>query len=466
MARLLIIDDDPQICQLLTLMAQDMGHEATEATTLEHGLSLSLSNDYDLILLDLEFPQGNGLQVLPDLLKVPSKPEVIIITGSGVKGAELAFKYGAWDYVQKPFFMQELSLPISRALQYREEKETAKTPVTLKRSGIIGSSQAINSCLESVAKASVTEASVLITGETGTGKELFAKAIHENSRRSSSNFIVVDCGSLPETLAESILFGYEKGAFTGADKKREGLLEQTEGGTLFLDEIGDLPFNIQKSLLRALQEKSIRPLGAKQELSVDFRLVAATNRNLDKMVKESSFREDLLFRIRAIEIRLPSLRDRSEDIQEITINKIHRLCQQYGMGIKGISHEFLEILNAQNWPGNVRELINVLEYSLASAGQDPTLIPKHIPYQYRTAILKNGSFNINGDVNPGVETKELDHNEFPSLAEYRNRIEKNYLHLLLGKVKGDRDEACILSGMSQSQLYALLKKHKLSRFRP
>jgi DNA-binding NtrC family response regulator len=466
MARLLIIDDDPRICHFLTQMGNNMGHEVAEAKTLEMGLSNALGNDYDLILLDLRFPEGNGLQILPELLKAPSKPEVIIITGSGDQGAELAFKYGAWDYVQKPFFMQEISLTISRALQYRQEKETARTPVTLKHAGIIGSSPAINDCLASVAKASITDASVLITGETGTGKELFARAIHENSRRSSKNFIVVDCGALPETLAESILFGHEKGAFTGADRKREGLLEQVEGGTLFLDEIGDLPFNIQKSLLRALQEKNIRPLGAKQEVTVDFRLVAATNRELDKMVKENTFREDLLFRIRAIEIVLPPLRDRKEDIQEITINKIQRLCQQYGMEIKGISHEFLEILSAQSWPGNVRELINVLEHALASAGQDPTLIPKHIPYKYRAVMIKSDLPRLNGETPAGIDPADDSDNGFPSLTEYRNKFEKDYLRRLLNKVKGDRSRASALSGISQSQLYALLKKYNLSRFKP
>jgi two-component system, NtrC family, response regulator len=465
MARLLIIDDDPEICRVLMNLAESMGHEAFEAQTLETGLHLALSNDLDLILLDLQFPEGNGLDILPDLLKAPSKPEVIIITGSGIQGAELAFKYEAWDYVQKPFLIQEITLPISRALQYRVEKKADRVPVALKRTGIIGNSPAIGNCLEAVARASFTDSSVLITGETGTGKELFARAIHENSRRSSKNFIVVDCGALPETLVESILFGHEKGAFTGADRKRQGLFEQAEGGTIFLDEIGDLPFNIQKSLLRVLQEKCVRPLGATQEIPVDFRVVAATNRNLDRMILDNSFREDLLFRIRTIEIKLPPLRERREDIREITIRKIQVLCQQYGMGIKGISQEFLEILNNQEWAGNVRELINVLESSLASAGQDPTLFPKHIPYQYRTTLLKNDSGNGEDDSFQGLAFPD-DSKEIPAMAECMARIQKNYLQLLLDKTKGDSDKACKLSGISRSQLYLLLKKHNLSRFRP
>ena len=386
MARLLIVDDDPKICLFLSQLVESMGHEVSTVNTLKDGRSHAVSNHYDLILLDLEFPEGNGLQILPDLLRAPSLPEVIIVTGTGdAKGAEIAFKYGAWDYVQKPFVWNEVSLPITRALQYRQEKESAKTPVTLNRVGIVGESAVIRSCLEDVARASVTDASVLITGETGTGKELFAKAIHENSKRSSKNFVTIDCGAIPATLAESTLFGHEKGAFTGADKRQEGLIFQAEGGTLVLDEIGDLPLSIQKSLLRTLQERRIRPLGSKQEVPVDFKLVAATNRNLDKMVQEKSFRKDLLFRIRAIEIKLPLLRDRERDIQEITISKIFQIGERYGIDPKGISPEFLAILSTHDWPGNVRELINVLEYALASAGQDPILFPKHIPPEYRTA---------------------------------------------------------------------------------
>lgn len=468
MARVLIIDDEPKICQVLTRMVNGMGHEACSVYTLKEGLRLAQNDDFDLILLDLGFPKGHGLDILPELLNTPARPEVIIVTGSGAEGAELAFQYGAWDYVQKPFTTQEVSLHITRALQYRQEKKSAKSPVPLNQAGIVGRSQAMHTCLDLVATASATDASVLITGETGTGKELFARAIHANSRRAAKNFIVVDCGALPETLVESILFGHERGAFTGAEKRHEGLMEQTEGGTLFLDEIGDLPLSMQKTLLRALQEKRIRPLGAKQEVRVDFRLVAATNRDLSKMVADGTFREDLLYRIRAMEIKLPPLRERREDIQEIAIQKIQRLCVQYGMEIKGISQEFLDTLTTQSWPGNVRELINVLEHSLASAGEDPTLIPKHLPYQYRTAALRQGSALM--DENEPHPAQVLqDAAGFPPLSAYRadqwRRIERRYLILLLEQVKGDREKACERSGLSQSQLYALLKKHNLSLFR-
>lgn len=465
MARILIIDDDPNICRVLTKLIKSIGHVVSVANNLQDGCDLAYRHCVDLVLLDLGFPNGNGLQILPDILKAPSSPEVIIITGNGdTHGAKQAFKHGAWDYIRKPFTLAAVSLPISRALQYHGEKGSKKTPVPLNRSGIIGESEVIRSCFEEVAKASVTDASVLITGETGTGKELFAKAIHENSKRASRDFVTVDCGALPENLAESTLFGHEKGAFTGADQRQEGLILQAEGGTLFLDEIGDLPLNIQISLLRTLQERRIRPLGGKKEIPVDFRLVSATNRNLDNVLKEKNFREDLFFRIRAIAITLPPLRDRKNDIQEITIQKTLQLGRRYGLGLKGISPEFLENLSGQDWPGNVRELINVLEYALASAGPDPILFPKHLPMEYRTARIHFDSALPRAKEDQSHEIPDR-HSPFPSWPAYRQKTEKDYLRLLLEKSGGSRKQACLLSAISQSRLYGLLKKHNLSRFR-
>ena len=465
MARLLIIDDNVNICTVLSSMIERMGHQVCASHTLEEGLNLASTRQYDVILLDLVFPEGSGLQILPDLLKAPSSPEVIIITGAGdTQGAELAFKYGVWDFIQKPCTLDELSLPIARALQYRSEKAATKPPVFLDRTDIIGDSDAIRICLGEIARTSVTDSSVLISGETGTGKELFAKAIHQNSTRSKGPFITVDCGALPETLAESTLFGHEKGAFTGADKRQDGLILQAQGGTLFLDEIGDLPLNIQASLLRTLQEHRIRPLGGKQELPVDFRLVSATNRDLDQMVKEKNFREDLLFRIRAIGISLPPLRNRKKDLQEIAVHKILEMGQRYGLGLKGVSSEFLKHLNAHHWPGNVRELINVLEYALAEAGQDPTLVPKHLPPTYRITRLDFNSGRTKSTSEQKAETPDV-HAVFPSWSAYRQQFEENYLRMLLAKAGDSREQACNLSGISQSRLYDLLKKHHLSGFR-
>ncbi|MCP4118101.1 MAG: sigma-54-dependent Fis family transcriptional regulator [Desulfobacteraceae bacterium] len=464
MARILIIDDDAKIGLFLTKLLKRMEHEVSMAQSLSKGLGLAESGVFDLVLLDLEFPEGNGIDILQDLMKVTSRPEVIIITGTGGgTGAELAFKYGAWDYVQKPFLLDEVNLSITRALQYRREKQVDVSPVPLLRKGIIGESDLLQWCLQEVAKASATDGSVLITGETGTGKELFSRAIHNNSKRASRPFVAVDCGALPDTLVESTLFGHKKGAFTGADRHQDGLIVQADGGTLFLDEVGDLPLNVQIALLRTIQEKKVRPLGGGREKSVDFRLVAATNRDLDALVTDQLFREDLLYRIRAMSIHLPPLRDRKEDIEEIAVKKLHELSNRYFILPKGISKAYLDALTAHSWPGNVRELINVLDSSLGSAGQDPTLFPKHLPPEYRMAVLKLKSHEPSVQkAFPGCSPEGDD--VFPTLNAHRERVESEYLTLLLKRAEGDRKKAESLSGISQSRLYGLLKKHGLPGF--
>jgi DNA-binding NtrC family response regulator len=464
MINVLTIDDDPKICLFFSKLLEKMGHHFATASSINEGRALFDSQKFDLVLLDLELPDGNGLELLPDLVNAPSKPEVIIITGTGdARGAELAFKYGAWDYVQKPFLLDEVSLPISRAVQYLKERKAVPQLVPLVRAGIVGESDVLLTCLGEVARAASTDAGVLITGETGTGKELFAKAIHKNSKRKANPFIAVDCGALPETLVEGTLFGHEKGAFTGAGKKQEGLIAQADGGTLMLDEVGDLPLPAQKSLLRTLQERSVRPLGGTTEIPVDFRLISATNLDLDQMVRGKRFREDLLYRIRAMEIKLPPLRDRGKDIEEIAYKKLHELAQRYGMETKAISPEFFKLLQAHSWPGNVRELINVLEYVLALSGPDPTLVPKHLPPEYRMSALTFDDAPLERCRSKRVS--ELDReDEFPSLSAYRNKLEKAYLKELINRSGGDRNKACRISGVSQSRLYGLLKKHNLSGF--
>ena len=460
----LTIDDDPKICLFFSKLLEKMGHHFATASSINEGRALFDSQKFDLVLLDLELPDGNGLELLPDLVNAPYKPEVIIITGTGdARGAELAFKYGAWDYVQKPFLLDEVSLPISRAVQYLKERKAAPQLVPLVRAGIVGESDVILTCLGEVARAASTDAGVLITGETGTGKELFAKAIHKNSKRKANPFITVDCGALPETLVEGTLFGHEKGAFTGAGKKQEGLIVQADGGTLMLDEVGDLPLPAQKSLLRTLQERSVRPLGGTTEIPVDFRLVSATNLDLDQMVRGNRFREDLLYRIRAMEIKLPPLRDRGKDIEEIAIKKLHALSQRYGMETKAISPEFFKLLQAHSWPGNVRELINVLEYGLALSGPDPTLFPKHLPPEYRMSGLTFDDAPLERSRSKSVSELGRD-GEFPSLSAYRSKLEKAYLKELINRSGGDRNKACRISDVSQSRLYGLLKKHNLSGF--
>ena len=465
MAKILIIDDDLKIARLMDHMMTDLGHDTGYVLSLGDGRSRAAEMQPDVVLLDLTLPDGNGLTLLPDLLALGSEPEVIIVTGTGdQRGAEVAFKNGAWDYIAKPFRRDEVILSLSRALQYHEEKLASKKPLVLRRQGIVGSSSVLTACLEQVAAAAGTNASVLISGETGTGKELFARAIHQNSRRAEGGFVVVDCASLPESLVEGILFGHRKGAFTGADRDRAGLIKEADGGTLFLDEVGELPMVIQKNFLRVLQERRYRPVGGDREATSDFRLVAATNRDLDLMVKKGEFRSDLLFRLRTLELPLPPLRERREDVKELMVHFISDICETYGRQVKGYSPEFLESLVEYDWPGNIRELVNTLEGSLALAGDEPTLYPKHLPPQLRMLLLKNvpdqpvdaSAFPDQGD------DPEL---ELPVFKEFRKKIvaeaERRYMKKLMSQAGGDIQAACEVSGLSQSRIYFLLKSHNI-----
>jgi two-component system NtrC family response regulator len=465
MAQVLIIDDDPLIGDLLSMVFKRMDHETTVALTLEAGLQQVYAGCMDVVFLDVNLPDGNGLGLLPEISRAPCRPEVIIMTGAGdPEGAELAIKSGAWDYLEKgQASTQVMMLALTRALQYRHDKKGAAPPVLLKRAGIVGESRPIMDCLELVSQAAGGDSNVLLTGETGTGKELLARAIHENSDRADGNLVVVDCTALPENLVESLLFGHEKGAFTGADRTKTGLVPQADHGTLFLDEVGELPLNLQKSFLRVLQERRFRAVGSQVEKDVDFRLVAATNRNLEEMARQNLFRHDLLFRLRAFVIELPPLRDRLIDLQDLVMYHSTQLCRRYGLATKGYSPEFLETLKAHDWPGNVRELVNVLERALTKAWNEPTLFPKHIPEEIRIKSVHQVL---------GREPVELARQEVSSApaglptwkearAEVLAEAERDYLQKLMDQTGYDLDQAIGVSGLKRSRLYQLLKKHGL-----
>lgn len=467
MAKILIVDDDEIMSAMLTEMVSRAGHNVSRAPTLSEGLKKAIENEFDVVFLDIRLPDGNGLDALPLIRKAPSGPEVIIITGFGdPDGAELAMRNEAWDYLQKPSSVKDMTLALTRAIQYREEKKSHKPPIVLKRDGIIGSSSQMEAVMSLLAQAAGNEANVLIAGATGTGKELFAWAIHNNSRRAGKNFVVVDCTALPETLVESILFGHEKGAFTGADKMRDGLVKQANGGTLFLDEVGELPLDIQKSFLRVLQEHSFRPIGGKDILDSDFRLIAATNRDLGHMVAEGKFREDLLFRIRTLTIDLPPLRGRPADIEELTKYYIAKFCNRYDIAQKGFSPEFLEALKNYGWPGNVRELISTLERALFTSFHEPTLFPKHLPTDLRIHLARV-SMGKKGSSRSGSITNATISASLPSLKDFRDtaitETERQYLTELKAITGGNIAEACRISGLSRPRLYALLKKYGLTK---
>jgi two-component system NtrC family response regulator len=462
MARILIIDDDEMTCAMLGSMAEQLGHAAESSGTVLEGERAAGEGDYDLVLLDVNLPDGNGLELLPKIRTLESRPEVIIITAVGdADGAELAVRSGAWDYVQKPLSMGDLKLSLSRALEYRASK--AKRSVVLDRRLIVGSSEAVEQALRQLAEGAGTDVSVLISGETGTGKELFARTLHENSPRAGRPFVVVDCASLPPTLTESVLFGHRKGAFTGADREAKGLIAEANGGTLFLDEIGEMPLEAQRIFLRALQERSFRPVGANREVKSDFRVVAATNRDLQAMVDEGLFRSDLLFRLRGFPLKLPPLRERKEDIKELIYHFMLEHSEKSGLAPKAVSGEFLDKLCGYDWPGNVRELSQVLHGAMASARFDDTLLPAHLPTYVRVSAARA---SVRRESPAGEPAAGPDGPGLPSFKEFRieyvDRAERDYMIRLIEASGGDPGGARKISGLSKTRLYELLKKHKLS----
>ncbi len=363
------------------------------------------------------------------------------------------------------FEIKSITQAVDRALQYREEKNGCKPAVILKREGIIGESNTLKLCLDLVARAANSKANILITGETGTGKELFARAIHNNSPRSEMNFVVVDCGALPESLIESLLFGHTKGAYTGADRAEQGFIKHADGGTLFLDEVGELPLSTQKVFLRVLQERRFAPIGGTREIKSDFRLIVATNRNLEDMAAAGQFREDFLFSLRSIIIDLPPLRDRSEDIKDLAIHYMRILCESQGIGLKGFSPEFFDVLAAYSWPGNVRELNSALEYTFAQALYEQIIFPKHLPDSVRVRVACSALDDQNNRPTSRTgRTPALSMN-LPKWRDFRrsliNEGERNYLNDLISRTRGNIKKASQLSGLSQPRLYELVRKYRI-----
>ncbi len=457
MSKILVIDDDPSYGDMLAYQFRSLGHETQLTRSLREGRDSLVTFQPDVIYLDVGLPDGSGLSVIGELKDTPGCPEVIIVTGRGsADGAELAIRNGAWNYVCKGGSNQEIVLSLQQVLEYRRGKQEA-SPRALDLGGIVGSSRAMQRCFDLVAHAAGTDVNVLVTGETGTGKEMMALAIHRNSRRAGKGYVVVDCAALPETLVESVLFGHKKGAFTGATENRIGLLELAHHGTLLLDEVGEMPMSVQKAFLRALQERRFRPVGSDREVESDFRLIAATNRDLDDSVAQGHFRQDLLFRLRAIEIRLPSLRDREDDVRQIAHRTVARICEREHVGTKGISPEFYDTLARYKWPGNVRELLNALEYAVVRAHAQEMLYAVHLPTEIRASAARRV---VEPDSMPPQPMPEQ---ELGSLQEYQDAAAQRYLVRLMAIADGDVRQACSLSGFSRSHLYALLKRHQVDR---
>ena len=389
MARVLIIDHDPVFSETLSSIVTGLGHRSKQVKSLAEAFSCGRKHDTDIVYVNTQLPDGSGLVAIAQLNAMRGHPEVIVTTNTPTPdGAEKAIRSGAWDYVEIQGAVDRMVLPLIRALDYRGKRPAKNGNLKLKRGGIIGDSTGIKKCLSLVAEAASSDASALLLGETGVGKEVFARAIHENSLRENGPFVAVDCASMSRTLASSILFGHRKGAFTGADKDREGLVAQAHNGTLFLDEVGELPLAMQKIFLRVLQEHRFRPVGARTEKTSDFRLICATNRNLDEMVARGTFRSDLLFRIRTVVMALPPLRERADDLPRLIEHYVKQLCGKYGMPAKGLSPDLLDVAKIYSWPGNVRELIHTLERAVLAAKDTSKIFSRHLPDHIRINIAR------------------------------------------------------------------------------
>ncbi len=470
LGNVLIIDDDQTIRDALARVVTRLGHEPDMAETLAEGLRRAMDKDVDVVFLDVRMPDGNGLDVIGDIRRAPSGPEVIVITGWGdPDGAERAMRQGAWDYIEKPPTVKTMTTPLVSAMEHRRQGRTGRGgSCAFRFSGIVGGNPKRAQCLELAAKAAPSEVNVLLTGPTGVGKELFARAIHDNSPRRSGAFVVVDCAALPASIVESVLFGSEKGVYTGADRRREGVLLRAHGGTLFLDEVAEMPLSVQKAFLRVLQERRVRPVGGLEETSCHFRLVAATNQNLDAMAAEGLFREDLLFRLQGVGIELPPLAGHPDDILDFAAHFAAEAATRVGMEPRAFSEDFSRALLAYPWPGNVRELKNTMEGVLALAGGDEVLLPVHLPLHIRVCAARNrvtGRAASDGHDETEGLWDGLATGTLPRFREFRDLGEGRYLRALSGRCGGDVARMLEVSGLSRSRLYALLKKHGIAASR-
>ena len=485
MPKILIIDHDIDFLTSLHRVFEHMGQKCVGKRFLLEGLHEVNAHDYDLVFLDVDLPDGNGLDEVKRFQMAPSAPEVVIVTGFGdSEGAEIALRNGAWDYIEKPVSMTTLRLILKRSLDYRSKKNEFFRHKTVQRDEIIGTSQQIVCSLEMMARVARSKGNVILTGETGTGKELFARAIHLNSDRKHAAMVVVDCTNLPKELRESLLFGHVKGAFTGAHESKDGLFKNADGGTVFLDEIAELALPLQKSMLRVLQEGRFRPVGSNTEVSSNFRVIAATNQKLSEMVAHGTFRKDLYFRLNAHLIHLHALRERKEDIDTLARHYLLKICNEYSISVKTLSRELLRVMKCYSWPGNVRELVNTMYVCIDNSLNEQTVYPHHLPLDIRVAVAKSsfsrhGNSNDNGNGtceklevsasgNDSLKSHipELVPENLPTLKEVRNQtvssLEVSYLTALARISSGNVRKACSISGLSRARLYELFKKHDLN----
>lgn len=443
--RILVVDDDSSLLELLKMRLESANYEVTAAAKEEEAIEAAKGQIFDLSIVDLRLAQKDGISLMEELhLIVPDMPVIILTAHGSIESAVEAMKRGAFSYLTKPFEPQEVLCQIERALENsRLASEVKRLKGLLKEKydfpNIIARSEGMQGVLEVVSRVAKTDSTVFIHGESGTGKELIAKVIHVASTRKDKPFVAINLAAIPETLLESELFGYEKGAFTGAVRSTRGFFSQAHEGTIFLDEIGDMPLSIQGKLLRVLQERQFYPLGKEKPIDVDVRLIVATNKNLEDQVKKGLFREDLFYRIHVIPIFLPPLRERKEDIPLLIEYFLKKFRLQMKKEVKRLTPEAMQRLMLYDWPGNVRELENAIEYAVAMTQED----------------VINEDFILQGK-----EITSL--NSLRTLKEARDAFEKTYLIMLLEACKGNVSQAARLAGKYRPDFYDLLKKHNLN----
>jgi two-component system response regulator PilR (NtrC family) len=459
MANILIVDDEQSMRQLLTLVFERVGHRVRVAENGRRALEMLRAEAAELILSDIKMPDMGGIELLRAAREMLPDVAVIMMTAfATVETAREAFKLGADDFIQKPFEeIEELKLIVSRALEKQQLKKEVESLKTEKEAlikeqrergalgNIIGRSERMQAVYQMIETVAEVQSTILVTGESGTGKELVARAIHNLSPRADKPFVSINCGAFTETLLESELFGYVRGAFTGANTNRKGLFEAANKGTIFLDEIGEMSPAMQVKLLRVLQERKVRPVGAHEELEVDTRVIAATNRDLAQMVKDSSFREDLFYRISVIPIELPPLRERREDISDLTQHFLQKFCTLTGRNLT-ISEKALRLLEAYSWPGNVRELENTIERAVALERTD-AIQPDRLPEQVAnfSPMRVAAAFDLPPD---GI-----------NITAHLDQLEKTYVLEALARTGYSQSRAAELLHLSVRSLRHLLDKH-------
>lgn len=453
MSNILIVDDEQSYRQLLSLVFEGDGHTIRTATNGREALEMLQHEPADVVISDVRMPDMDGIEMLSAVRETQPDLGVVLMTAfASVETAREAFKLGADDFIQKPFDVEELKLIVRKTLEKQaliDENRAFKRAQRERGSikNIVGNSAKMHAIFQMIETVAEVQSTILITGESGTGKELVARAIHDLSARAEKPFISINCGAFTETLLESELFGYVKGSFTGANANRKGLFEAANRGTIFLDEIGEMSPAMQVKLLRVLQEKKVRPVGAHDELPIDARVIAATNRDLKQMSLDGGFREDLFYRVSVIPINLPPLRERSEDISELTNHFINKFCEQAGRRLT-ISPKAMQLLENYMWGGNVRELEHTIERAVALEREDeiqPERLPEHITNYNPERI--NAEFDL-----PATGL---------NLSAHLENLERTYVLEALRKTAGNQTRAADLLQMQVRSLRHLLDKHNI-----